>query len=73
MPGGAIISTPIGVAANSISISLSSNWPSRSFLRNAWRAAEGSEDDADSVTPQLFFAGGISTSRIRSSAISSAR
>lgn len=31
MPGGAIISTPIGAAARSISISLSSSWPSRSF------------------------------------------
>lgn len=30
-----MISTPIGAAARSISISLSSSWPSRSFLRNA--------------------------------------
>ncbi len=71
MPGGDMISTPIGAAARSISISLSSSWPSRSFLRNAWRAADGSA--GCSAWPQLFFAGGIRTSSTRSSAISSAR
>ena len=57
-------------SARSISISRSSSWPSRSFLRNAWRAvlsvlAAGSK-------PTLR-GGGTSTSRMRSSAASSAR
>lgn len=52
IPGGAMISTPIGAAARSISISLSSSCPSRSFLRNAWRAADGSACCSD--WPQLF-------------------
>ena len=37
MPGGAMISTPTGMARTSISISRSSSWPSRSILRNFWR------------------------------------
>jgi hypothetical protein len=37
MPGGAMISTPTGVAASSISISFSSSSPSRSFLRQQLR------------------------------------
>ena len=64
MPGGAIISTPIGVAANSISI-LCRPIGLHGVFTERLCAVEGSEDDADSVTPSVIFAWWISTSRIR--------
>ena len=66
-PGGAIISTPTGVSAIAISISLSSSSPWRSFLRNTWRALESS------VASSLPLARGTSMSSTRSSARSAAR
>ena len=69
MPGGAMISTPTGAAVSSMSISRSSSSPSRSFLRNTWRAAESRSGAA----PGAGRAGGSSASRMRSSAASSAR
>jgi hypothetical protein len=57
--GGPMISRGI-CSARSISISLSSSWPSRSFLRKTWRAV-----GAGGGSPPVR-AGGISTSRMRS-------
>ncbi len=75
MPGGAMISTPIDAALTSISISLSSRSPSRSFLRNFWRVAfSGSIFTGSSKSPNsLLRAGGSRISRMRSSAASKAR
>ncbi|OMP13440.1 hypothetical protein COLO4_01682 [Corchorus olitorius] len=70
MPGGAEISTPMA-SATSISISLSSSWPSRRRLRNSWRVLESALGAASSLKPAR--AGGSRASRIRSSAASSAR
>ena len=75
MPGGVIISTPaVFTCATSISISLSSRSPLRSLRRNTWRA-ELSSCFGSSVVSQLVVdrAGGSNTSRMRSSASSSAR
>ncbi|MNV48293.1 hypothetical protein D3C71_1401920 [compost metagenome] len=69
MPWGPMISSCGRPSATSISISLSSSAPSRSFLRKTWRAVLSA---AGSV-PAAARAGGISTSRMRSSAASSAR
>jgi hypothetical protein len=63
MPGGARISICGWVADTSMSISLSSSSPSRSFLRNLWRVTLSS---SDALNP-------TSTSRMRSSAASCAR
>ena len=68
MPGGAMISTPAAVWLSSISISLSSRAPSRSFLRNTWRVELVCSD-----WPSALRAGGRRISRIRSSAESMAR
>ena len=72
IPGGARISICAWVAATSISISLSSSSPSRSFLRNRCRVAESSVASARSAKP-IERAGGSSASRTRSSAASAAR
>ncbi|MNF83703.1 hypothetical protein D3C84_660310 [compost metagenome] len=71
MPGGVMISTPAGVSATSMSISLSSSWPSRRRLRNSWRVLESSR--AGGSSPKPLRAGGSRASRMRSSAASSAR
>src|SRR5471030_905193 len=71
MPGGAEISTP-ATSATSISISLSSSWPSRRRLRNSWRVLELAEGAASSLWKPMR-AGGSRASRMRSSAASSAR
>ena len=68
MPGGAIISTPALGACNVSSISLSSNSPSRSFLRSNCRV-----DESLVLASPSVLAGGNKTSNIRSSAASSAR
>ena len=58
MPAGAMISTPIGIARTSISISRSSSWPSRSILRNFCRVSasrgcgSGSDDEAERLRPR---------------------
>ncbi|MNN47360.1 hypothetical protein D3C81_1617770 [compost metagenome] len=70
MPGGAEISTPMA-SATSISISLSSSWPSRRRLRNSWRVLESWVLTWSSLKPVR--AGGSRASRMRSSAASSAR
>ena len=70
MPGGPMISSCGLASASSISISLSSSSPSRSFLRNTWRAVLSRRRDRAS-SPRAR--GGSSTSRMRSSAASSAR
>ncbi|MCY1298707.1 hypothetical protein D9M70_482050 [compost metagenome] len=72
MPGGAMISTPAGTSATSMSISLSSSWPSRRRLRNSWRVLESSRCAGSSPKPPVR-AGGSRASRMRSSAASSAR
>ncbi|MOA10125.1 hypothetical protein D3C78_1300020 [compost metagenome] len=66
MPWGPMISSCCRASARSISISLSSSCPSRSFLRNTWRAVL-------STGASPVRAWGTSTSRMRSSAASSAR
>ncbi|MCY1351694.1 hypothetical protein D9M69_379690 [compost metagenome] len=71
MPGGAMISTPAGASATSMSISLSSSWPSRRRLRNSWRVLESSRGGSSPKPPVR--AGGSRASRMRSSAASSAR
>ena len=70
-----MISTPTDGCATSISISLSSSLPSRSSLRNRWRAAPSLScvTATPSSSVPVLRAGGNSTSRIRSSATSSAR
>ena len=70
MPGGAMISTPAPLLRRSISISLSSSSPSRSFLRNSWRVEESSVFWLSSLKSR---GGGIRASRMRSSAASMAR
>ncbi|MCY1440908.1 hypothetical protein D9M71_572020 [compost metagenome] len=70
MPGGAEMSTPTA-SATSISISLSSSWPSRRRLRNSWRVLESWLCTWSSLKPVR--AGGNRASRMRSSAASSAR
>ncbi len=72
MPGGAAISTPM-FSATSISISLSSSWPSRRRLRNSWRVLESVLVCAASSLKLLTRACGSRASRMRSSAASSAR
>ncbi len=74
MPGGAMISTPTGIAWISISISLSSSLPSRSILRNFCRVSLSAGVASDSaVKPTPRDGGGSSASSTRSSAASSAR
>ncbi|MNN46121.1 hypothetical protein D3C81_1604890 [compost metagenome] len=69
MPGGPMMSMLGRPAATSSSISLSSSWPSRSFLRKAWRVFES----LSSVWAKpMSRGGGSSTSSMRSSAASSA-
>src|SRR3984957_16156885 len=70
MPGGAMISTPIGMALSSISISRSSSSCSRSILRKRCRVSL-SRGVASGTKPA--WARGRSTSRTRSSALSAAR
>ena len=65
MPGGETISKPTEMAAVSMVTSLSSRSPSRSFLRITWRVVLVSRPPSSGA--------GSSTSRIRSSAASSAR
>ena len=65
MPGGAMISTPCGLALTSTSISLSSSSPSRSFLRKIWRVLES----LSTCSPRAL---GSRASSTRSSAASSA-
>ncbi|MNC93499.1 hypothetical protein D3C83_101400 [compost metagenome] len=72
MPGGAMISMCACMPATSISISLSSSSPSRSFLRNFWRVGFSLSSERSSTAPLNSRAGGSSTSRMRSSATSSA-
>ncbi len=72
MPGGAKISALIDGAATSISISLSSSSPSRSFLRNFCRVAESCAGSGSALKPTAR-AGGSRASSTRSSAASSAR
>ena len=72
MPGGAMISTPAGLSATSMSISLSSSWPSRRRLRNSWRVLLSSRAGS-SPKPMAGRAAGSRASRMRSSAASSAR
>ena len=76
MPAGPMICMEGAASGSSTSISLSSNWPSRSFLRNAWRVAPPVVACAcTSVTcePSVPRAEGSRMSRMRSSAISCAR
>src|SRR5690242_9206741 len=79
IPGGANISMCAWGADTSISTSLSSSSPSRSFLRNFWRVADSSSPAAfpagsASRSPKgtAWRAGGSNTSSTRSSAESSA-
>jgi len=72
MPAG-LINSIVGIGIDSsISISLSSRSPSRSFLRNFCRVAESADSPESLVKPTLR-GGGSSASSTRSSAASSAR
>ncbi len=73
MPGGAMISTPIGSARSSISTSRSSSWPSRSILRNFWRVSASRGCCGSSVEKPMTRGLGSSVSNTRSSAESWAR
>ena len=68
IPGGLMISICGAACATSISISVASSWPSRRRLRNVWRVAFSSRRGE----PSAARGGAIRTSRIRSSAASSA-
>ncbi len=69
MPGGPMMSMFGEPAATSSSISLSSSWPSRNFLRNTWRVLESF---SSGWLKPISRGGGSSTSSRRSSAASSA-
>ena len=72
MPAGPMISMAGRASIKSISISRSLSSPSRSFLRNAWRAVLSGVGAKVGSEPTAR-GGGIKMSRIRSSAASSAR
>src|SRR4029077_11604072 len=73
IPGGAMISTPIGTARISISTSRSSSSCSRSILRNFCRVSESRACAGSSVEKPIMRGFGSSVSSTRSSAASSAR
>src|SRR6185312_1500288 len=73
MPGGAMISTPMGMARISISTSRSSSSPARSMRRNFCRVSASRGCTGSSVEKPIIRGFGSSASSTRSSAASAAR